>query len=149
MKCQVIVTGDFNEPSHLDWTERYASEGADRWTENPTATSMRFAIPRPGSIRLHELGLRDAWRSVYPDEVADPGNTWTPTYPPDTPGRRPPGDQINDRIDMIYFSASPLTATESHVIGESEEFSTKQFDGPWPSDHRAVFARFVQAGNVK
>ena len=34
----IVVTGDFNEPSHLDWTSRYAEKGADRWVQNKAST---------------------------------------------------------------------------------------------------------------
>lgn len=136
----VIVTGDFNEPSHLDWTERYAREGADRWVGNPTDTQLRFHISWPGSQRLLEAGLLDAWRTVHTNEVDFPGHTWTPEYPEGTPGRRPAGDQMRDRIDMVYFSNSRFKARDCVVIGESLQYSAKPFPGKWPSDHRAVYA---------
>ena len=138
----VIVTGDFNEPSHLDWTENYAGHGADRWVGNPGANPLKFRIKWRGSQLLHQVGLGDAYRSRHPDEVAKPGNTWTPTYPPNTAGRRPPGDQIDDRIDRLYYAQNKILVRDAAVIGEDDHHSDVVYDGRWPSDHRAVVAEF-------
>lgn len=138
----IIVTGDFNESSHLDWTDRFAKEGFDRWGKNPTTTPLRFKIEWSGSRRLMELGLGDAYRTVYPDEVKNPGLTFTPPYPAGTPGRKPIDDQILDRIDIVYFSKSNLTPVSAAVIGESKTWSDRVYGRRWPSDHRAVLAEF-------
>lgn len=138
----IIVTGDFNEPSHLDWTARYAERGADRWVKNRTDIPLRFEIPWKGSQLLANAGLIDAYRRHFKDEVARPGNTWTPEYPANTPGRLAYSDQVNDRIDMIYFSGSPLHIKEAAVMGESAETAEIVYGGRWPSDHRAVLAVF-------
>lgn len=138
----IIVTGDFNEPSHLDWTARYAKLGADRWVKNKTETPLRFEIAWKGSQTLANAGLIDAYRNFFKDEVRNPGNTWTPKYPKDTPGRVPYSDQVNDRIDMIYFNGLPLKIKEAAVIGESENTANIVYGGRWPSDHRAVLATF-------
>lgn len=52
-------TGDFNEPSHLDWTEPAAREG-----KCPTAVAY------PTSVAIAAAGLHDAFRKLHPDEVA-------------------------------------------------------------------------------
>lgn len=139
---RVVLTGDFNESSHLDWTARAAERGLDRWVQNPTPHPLRFPIQWHGSHRLAALGLRDAYRTRFPDEVAKPGITWTPPYPAGTPGRRPPGDQVLERIDLIYFAGRGLEVTDAAVVGESPATSEIVFAGAWPSDHRAVLARF-------
>lgn len=136
----VILTGDFNEPSHLDWTVRAAAEGRDRWVRNTSGIPLRFPIAWIGSSQLAELGLRDAYRTAYPDEVKHPGNTWTPPYPAETPGRRDFGEQVLDRIDRIYFRGPRFRLKGSGVIGESERTSEIVYPGRWPSDHRAVVA---------
>ena len=138
----LVLCGDFNEPSHLDWTARAASEGMDRWVRNPSGVPLRFPIRWTGSRRLADAGLRDAYRTAYPDEVRHPGNTWTPSYPDGTPGRRAFGDQVLDRIDMIYFSGPQLEVRKAAVVGESKETAELVFDRRWPSDHRAVLAVF-------
>jgi hypothetical protein len=133
----MIVLGDFNEPSHLDWTGRYSKEGADRWSRNPTDQPLRMLMRWQGSQMMEELKFVDSYREVHRDEVQKPGNTWTPEYPDGTVGRRPFGDQIHDRIDRIYFRG-PFQVSDASVFGEDSAFSDKVFSGTWPSDHRAV-----------
>jgi hypothetical protein len=138
----VILTGDFNESSHLDWTQRAAVTGLDRWVENPTGRPLRFKIAWKGSTLLAKLGLRDAYRTAFADEVAKPGITWTPPYPAGTPGRRPYSDQVLERIDLIYFAGGGLELVRAGVVGESEETCEIVRPGPWVSDHRTVIAEF-------
>ena len=140
---RVILTGDFNEPSHLDWTDRAAREGLDRWVDNSTETALRFPIAWTGSRRLADAGMRDAYRTAHPDEVAAPGITWTPAYPANTPGRRPYGDQVLDRIDMIYGGGMGLEITAAAIIGETNSAAELESPTRWPSDHRAVLADFL------
>lgn len=150
----VFVVGDFNEPSHLDWTENYASNGgADRMVSNPDPDNpLNLAVEWAGSKQLADAGLRDAYRVIFPDEIANPGNTWTPPYDNNTPGRRDYDDQVLDRIDRIEYAGYGVTATAAAVMGEnpnatehggmSELTPEMIFSGPWPSDHRAVVATF-------
>lgn len=166
----VVVGGDFNEPSHLDWSDDYLRTGADRWVSNPTGVPLKAVIPWKGSRLLSDpsafadelqLGtnvalppLVDCFRSLRPNVVSDPGNTWTPSYSARTVDRRPfrapgdgqvPSDQptaVLDRIDMIYASAE-LTPREVLVLGDTGDPCSDRGFTPWPSDHRAVLARFV------
>ncbi|MFO1492844.1 MAG: endonuclease/exonuclease/phosphatase family protein [Kiritimatiellia bacterium] len=138
----VLVLGDFNEPSHLDWTDGYAARGADRWVRNPTAAPLRPRIAWEGSRTLLSAGLQDAYRVIHPDPVANPGNTWTPPYAAGTPGRRPWEDQVLDRIDFLYFAGDGFSVVQAAVIGEARETSDIVHPGPWPSDHRAVLSVF-------
>ncbi len=163
----VIVGGDFNEPSHLDWTARYAEQGDDRWVDNPTGTPIRHEIAWKGTSMLAnpeayrgELGLAadaelvpmiDAFRTVRPNEVADPGHTWTPRYAVGSSGRRNWGADgfddpraaqpttILDRIDMIHVSSNLLPRSVVVLGDAGDPNSDIEFD-PWPSDHRAVLA---------
>ena len=52
-KRAIFLVGDFNEPSHLDWTEHYSKNGSDRWVDNPTGYAI--AITR-AMARLHFIG---------------------------------------------------------------------------------------------
>jgi hypothetical protein len=64
----VFITGDFNEPSHQDWTAR--------------ATETRMCplpVEWPATKAVVAAGVVDAYRQVYRDEVAHRGLTWTPT----------------------------------------------------------------------
>jgi endonuclease/exonuclease/phosphatase family metal-dependent hydrolase len=138
----VLVLGDFNEGSHLDYA---ASGGPDRWVANPTGTPLTMQMRWRGSQEMAALGLKDAWRVGFPDPVVRPGWTWTPPYAAGTPGRRPYADasagratQFLDRIDRIYVSPD-FKVVSAAVVGECGAFSDVCFD-PWPSDHRAVLA---------
>jgi hypothetical protein len=96
----VLLAGDFNEPSHLDWTARAAATGR-----------CALAVEWPASRALAAIGMRDAFRSLFPDEIERPGHTWTP---------RPAPREVCDRIDRIYLAgdAAPLAAT---IVGEAAE----------------------------
>ncbi len=139
----VLVLGDFNEPSHLDWTPDYAVRGGDRWVRNSTGTPLRLPIAWAGSRALADAGLKDAYRVLFPDPVSKPGHTWTPPYATGTPGRRPWEDQVLDRIDRIYFAGARLRVVRAAVVGESTVTAEVVYPGPWPSDHRAVLAVFA------
>lgn len=134
---KVVLAGDFNEPSHLDWTRRYANKGTDRWPDNATGVPLRFEVAWSGSRHLAEAGLRDTYRIIKPDEVKHPGNTWSPARPNGTPGRDVFKDDVHDRIDRIYIAGEDMTVTHCQIVGECESTSDLVFS-PWPSDHRAV-----------
>lgn len=118
----VFLTGDFNEPSHQDWTERAA-----------TAAKCPLPVPYPSTLAMVKAGLRDAFRVVHPDEVGRPGWTWTPTTRPTDPKDR------HDRIDFIFFAGREVSVKRCEVVGESREFADLVVT-PYPSDHRAVVA---------
>jgi endonuclease/exonuclease/phosphatase family metal-dependent hydrolase len=116
------IFGDFNEPSHLDWTERAAAAGV-----HPLAVGFPF------SRALEAQGFVDALRAVYPDEVAKPAYTWTPNAPADDPAVH------HDRIDFILVRGRGLTVESVAVVGEKSP-EADLVVAPWPSDHRAVRA---------
>lgn len=118
----VLVTGDFNEPSHRDWTARAAKYGV-----HPLAVSF------PAARRMEAAGFVDAYRTLFPDEITHPGFTWTPTTTPDDP------HDHHDRIDYIFVRANGLRVESVSIAGEVSAASTIQF-ARWPSDHRAVVA---------
>lgn len=116
----IIVAGDFNEPSHLDWTE--------------SAASIRrhpLAVKYPTTLRLETLGFTDTYRTIYPDEISKPGFTWTPF------GSSDEKSEHFDRIDYIFVRNATVVSAE--VIGEKSPEADIVIN-PWPSDHRAVTA---------
>ena len=120
----VFLVGDFNEPSHLDWTPDAASAGLH----------LGFgAVDWPTSGDAESAGLQDAFRAVRPDEVGDPGETWTPA---------PGADEVHDRIDLIYFAGDDLAVTDAEIVGESAA-NADLVVSPWVSDHRGVVAVFL------
>jgi len=116
----VVICGDFNEPSHLDWTEKAANAG-----RHP----MKVAFPT--SATLANRGFIDGYRSFRPDEVAYPGFTYTPLAAVDDE------NEHHDRIDFVYLKGDNVRVTSAAVAGESPATSDIVAT-PWPSDHRAV-----------
>jgi exonuclease III len=127
----VFVTGDFNEPSHLDWTQ----EAADA-----TARPYDLKVEYPASKKMANLGLADTFRTVWPDEVARPGYTWTPGSPPPSVG----ANEVHDRIDFVYYSGTGVTAIDAVTVGiDDTNPNTDIAITAYPSDHRAVLGTFV------
>jgi exodeoxyribonuclease III len=120
----VFLTGDMNEPSHLDWTAAAA-----------TARIHQIKVAWPASLSTVNAGFRDSYREIHPDEVALPGNTWTPM---------PGSGEVHDRIDFVYSSGAGLTTTNSQIVGESTARANIVVL-PYPSDHRAVVSTFSVA----
>ena len=126
----VFLLGDFNAPSHLDWT----TETVDlRW-------HVRRPIDWPMSRAIEAAGFRDAWRDIHPDPVAEPGLTWWASRPP-TGGYEPGPETPNDRIDLLY-AAGPAATRDCVIVGEGSAPDVGIVIDPWPSDHRAVVATF-------
>lgn len=118
----VFLTGDFNEPSHQDWTERAAAAG-----------KCPLPVAFPSTLAVTRGGMRDAFRSAFPDEVERPGWTWTPTTRPDDPKDR------HDRIDYVFVGGANATVKTCELVGEDRAFADIVVQ-PYPSDHRAVVA---------
>ena len=116
----MIVTGDFNEPSHLDWTEAAVAAG-----------QQPLAVNWPTTLRLTEAGFTDAYRAAHPDPVAKPAFTWTPM------GDEADPEDHHDRIDFVFARGAKVTGAS--IVGETGPRSDIALD-PWPADHRAVVA---------
>lgn len=113
----VFLTGDFNEPSSLDYVE----ETAGSRPEIPEPVAW------PVSQRLLDLGFRDTYRETHPDPVADPGITQK---------------RSGERIDYVY-AGGPSTTLDSKLVGErGGEDVEIEADVRWTSDHRAVVSSF-------
>ena len=109
----LIIAGDFNSPSHLDWTQAASPLHCD------------LAVEWPVSKDMAEAGFLDAYRQQHPDPVAQPGHTWTPRNP----------QSWQDRIDYVYYRGAHLHCTAAQVLN--------QHAVQWPSDHAAVLATFA------
>lgn len=118
----VFITGDFNEPGHLDWTEAAVAAG-----------THPVAVDWPSTLRLAGWGFADAYRAANPDPVAKPAFTWTPSYDETATDDHP------DRIDFVFARGEGLTVTGAWIVGEDGPRSDIVVM-PWPSDHRAVVA---------
>jgi hypothetical protein len=130
----VFLGGDFNAPSHLDYTpQNVAVMAAVR------GAGKVFELDWPVSRALHDAGFRDSYRDVHPDPVAKPGLTWWADKPW-RPGGYYPKTVVKDRIDFIY-SAGPAKTLNSRVVGEPGSDADIVI-APWVSDHRAVVSSF-------
>lgn len=128
----VFLLGDFNAPSHLDWTEEAVG----------SRDHVKFALDWPVGEAVEQAGFHDSWRDVYPDPVQDPGLTWPAARPRIKHGYNPGlKDRPADRIDMVY-AAGPATTVASEIVGEEEAEEVDIPVAPWPSDHRAVVSTF-------
>lgn len=117
-----FVFGDFNEPSHRDWTQRAAAAGR-------VPVAVRF----PSARAVEAQGFVDAWRSCHPDEMETPGYTWEAV-------ERPASEPVHhDRIDYVFARGPALIVERAQIYGEKSPAADVVLT-PWPSDHRAVVA---------
>lgn len=124
----VVLTGDFNSPSHLDWTPAVARARAD----------VPYPVVWPASAALAKAGLRDTYREAHPDPVARPGYTWTPGGPESAP----PGQEVFDRIDWV-LAAGPVRTLASTVVGERGNPDVGVPVPVYPTDHRGVVSTLL------
>ncbi|KAF3223765.1 hypothetical protein TWF679_000203 [Orbilia oligospora] len=126
----VILVGDANAPSHLDWTEELRSKNCGYAN-----------IPWPTSTKPAEVGLIDSFRIANPDPVEVPGITWSPIYPFHNGGTGKVEPQ--DRIDYIYHTGGRLQVVESRslVVGRPGVYGSHR-DNEWTSDHAVVVTSY-------
>ncbi len=132
----VIVAGDFNVPSGLDWDGGHRPE-AD-W---------------PATRRFMDAGYTDAFRAVHPDPDVAPGRTWSQIEPSEKEPR--------DRIDFIYLLGLEVDDAD-HFGDAADDADAPQDPGftpyggtcrhipgqrgnDFPSDHLAVRATIRRA----
>jgi endonuclease/exonuclease/phosphatase family metal-dependent hydrolase len=120
-KTAVLITGDFNEPSLLDWTKSVHHEGG-----------CPLPVRWPTTAVVHDAGFTDAYRQIHPDPLKRPGYTWTPITAEDDPKDR------HDRIDFM-FAGPGVKVTGAEIVGERADRADIVVK-PYPSDHRAVVA---------
>ena len=143
----VILGGDFNEPSHLDWIR----ETKDLYDHHG------LIVPWTVPLMLDNAGFADAYRVRYPDVLNYPGFT----FPADNPLIAvekltwAPKAAERDRIDYVFFYPNQQLEVEDVVIfgpkgsivcGRREEEKSKDRfllpQGVWPTDHKAVLVTF-------
>lgn len=124
----LIIGGDFNSHSHLDWTE------ATKNLYNHGGAVVRWTV----SSLMSDAGFYDSFRQLNPDPVKSLGATWlTAADSIETPNR-------NDRIDFIYYRGATIKAVESQTydceLAKPFEFMGETFI--YPSDHGFVLTTF-------
>ena len=121
-KCPIFLTGDFNEPSCLDWTEKAAK-----------SKICKTAVDWPATRAfIRDADMKDSYRAKYPDEVKHKGHTWT-TFPAER--------EVLDRIDFLFFHGDNIKLKDVLLVGEKSDLSDIGFEN-YPSDHRAVLGVF-------
>lgn len=147
----VFIGGDFNEPSHRDWTP---ATGA-------LADHHGLVVPWTVTTLLEEAGFVDAYRAKYPYPVTHPGYT----FPADNP-RMPvekltwaPKSDERERIDFVFYHpVRGLRLKDAVVVGPRGSIVRSQrvqeqgrdpfFPFPstespvWPSDHKGLLVTF-------
>lgn len=113
----VIIGGDFNSASHLDWTKK--------------AASLHYGYVAEGlpiSRCMYEEGFKDSFRENHPDEWERGEGTYAVIL----------GQNQNTRIDFIYYKGEKIRAVSSKIVRTMPEI-----DDVWPSDHAAVLTTFL------
>ncbi|MAO17505.1 MAG: endonuclease/exonuclease/phosphatase [Muricauda sp.] len=120
-KVPMIIGGDFNTPSHLDWDE------------NTKEFHNGLVVPWNATKVLEELGLKDSYREIHPNPRINPGITWDTKEKMDS-----------HRIDYIFYKGnirSVKSETYMSFMGEPLAIKGKQFT--YPSDHGFIVTTFV------
>lgn len=84
----LLVGGDWNSPSHLDWTEASVKN-----------FPHRVPVNFPVSKAMQTNGFIDIYRSIHPDPVKFSSETWSPLF----------RDKPQDRIDRLYYKSNRNT----------------------------------------
>lgn len=152
----IVIMGDFNEPSTLDWTE----------STSHLADHNGLVYKWDTTELLKQSGFTDSYRDLYPDPATHPGFTWpaaaqgTGDEAPKTTDWIKLADE-RDRLDYIFFKGNqlkpidawlvgtPITVVRNDFVDESTLFQDRCsycVGSPWPSDHRAVMTVFEMDG---
>lgn len=126
----VFLTGDFNCPSHLDWTAANSSAHYGK------------VVVWPATKAVADAGMIDSFRQIYPNPVTHPAITWSPLYSsPNEP---------QDRIDFVFHKGSGVTPIAAEIFTTPVENSGYVYGqsvqaaraNTWPSDHASVLVTF-------
>ena len=104
----IIVGGDMNSPSHLDWSEK---------TKN---IHNGLVVPWYSTKVFEDLGFTDSFREKNPNPIKYPGITWDHKERDDS-----------HRIDYIFYKGKKLKSTQSKTymqfFNEQIEINNKRF----------------------
>lgn len=115
-KSPVVMFGDFNCGSHLDWIDK------------TKPIHYGYTVKWPVSTAMEKSGFIDSYRELHIDPMLDPGFTWTPRAATSSTKYG-----LRDRIDYVYYKGG-LKPIESKVI----DYHPIMF----PSDHAGVITVF-------
>ena len=117
----VLVGGDFNSGSHLDWTAEAA--------ELPNHHGR--VVAWPASSSMARAGFIDTFRAAHPSSLEALGRTWSPEF----------ADSHQERIDYVYARGDGWRVLDSEVLDEHPR--------GWPSDHAAVLSTLALDERVR
>ena len=130
----LLVGGDWNCPSHLDWT-----------TDTARVYRNRRDMDLPVSLAMREAGFTDTFRALHPNPVQHPGITWSPMFRGPAPGEEGTAQSF-ERIDRLYlknptdatgrWSLRPTSTRVLPLVWEDDAVPSAQRD--FPSDHGAL-----------
>lgn len=110
----LVVSGDFNSDSHLDWSEN---------TKNLNG-HKGYVIEWPTSKLMFKAGFQDSYRVLYPDVIKYPCLTWSTMAK----------NELQYRIDFIYYKGKGMKVLNSEMIDKHRV--------RFPSDHAALMTTF-------
>lgn len=113
----VIMAGDFNTNSHLDWTEKTKE------------AHLGYIVKWPVTKVMEKAGYIDSYRKLKPNPLKYPGYSYWP-FSYEQKGKR----FVKDRIDYIFYKGKKLHTISSEVI----DYHPVMF----PSDHAFVVTSF-------
>ncbi len=115
LNMPIILGGDFNSPSHLDWIESTKESHYGKVVEWPV------------SKLIIDHGYTDSFREANPDPTKTMEGTW---------GFLSSGHIISDRIDFVYSKGGNIKTKSSKIILNDPP------GGFFNSDHRAILTIF-------
>lgn len=122
----VIIGGDFNDHSHLDWT------AATKNMYNHGGAVVNWTV----SKIMEQAGFKDSFREMNPDPTTALGPSWY--WSGDAKDRM-------DRIDFIYYQGKGIKAVEGESyngdLGGYLDFKGDRFF--YASDHGFVLTTFT------
>ncbi len=139
----ILVGGDFNCVSHLDYTEKTKEKGLNY--------SRKLDIQT--SIAMMKMGFIDSYRSIHPQITKkNLGYTWTTVglgyiyesgkgFVPVENNHSPEYRDPYARIDYIYSTGEKLVPVASETILHHPLYPNRSFP-EFPSDHGAVLTVF-------
>ncbi|KHJ79859.1 hypothetical protein OESDEN_20481 [Oesophagostomum dentatum] len=126
----VVLTGDFNSPSHLDWTNETKDDHGD------------WVVEWPATKLAEEMGLVDSFRVLHTNITEVPGYTWSTVnkFMSEWEYQIP---EPQDRIDFIFYKGN-LFPVESFLYAGAEQIKPMPFhaSNDYPSDHYALITEF-------
>jgi len=142
----VLLAGDFNECSHLDWTD----------ATKDTYGHAGVAIDWKQSKHLKANGFIDSFRELYPDPATHMGCTWPSVAQGKECTSWAKESDERDRIDFIYYNSDRFKPTAAHIVGPRQYFIKGKpadptcqtpflpatLELPWPTDHKAIMVDF-------